>query len=485
MAQYDLILAGTGFASSFFLHAWLAAAPASARALVLERGPDNPHSWQVQNRRTSSISPDDTYVRRSDPAVKTWNFTVGFGGGSNCWWAVTPRMLPNDFRMQTRYGVGRDWPITYDDLEAYYDAAERLLMVSGPDETAFPRRGPYPQPPHRLSDMDRLLARTFPGLYHAQPTARAREKTANRPACCTTGTCTICPVNAKFTVLNELSHLYADPRVTLLTEATVETVETTGGVASGVTYNRKGAAASATADLVALGANALFNPLILLRSGLDHPLLGRRLHEQVSVGAVIDLDGPDNYNGSTSITANGYMLYDGDHRRQRAACLIESLNTPHASNLPALRNERGQWRQRLVLKFIFEDMPDEANGVALNPDDPARPVVSHGPRSDYAQRSIDALPGLIDDLFRDLPVTHIAIDPRPATSEGHILGTTVMGDDPATSVIDRHLIHHTVRNLVVLGSGAYPAGSPTNPTLTLCALSLWAGEYLFARGPEG
>ena len=131
-----------------------------------------------------------------------------------------------------------------------------------------------------------------------------------------------------------------------------------------------------------------------------------------------------------------------------------------------------------------------------------QPQVAQGQHLAVAQYPVDAqrgegfvdarlrivladLPGLIDDLFRDLPVTHIAIDPRPATSEGHILGTTVMGDDPATSVIDRHLIHHTVRNLVVLGSGAYHAGSPTNPTLTLCALSLWAGEYLFARGPEG
>jgi choline dehydrogenase-like flavoprotein len=49
-----------------------------------------------------------------------------------------------------------------------------------------------------------------------------------------------------------------------------------------------------------------------------------------------------------------------------------------------------------------------------------------------------------------------------------------MGDDPATSVIDRHLIHHTARNLIVLGSGAFPVGGPANPTLTLAALSLWS-----------
>jgi choline dehydrogenase-like flavoprotein len=63
-------------------------------------------------------------------------------------------------------------------------------------------------------------------------------------------------------------------------------------------------------------------------------------------------------------------------------------------------------------------------------------------------------------------------------TEGHILGTTVMGADPRESVVDRHLIHHRVRNLLVLGGSAFPTSSPANPTLTIAALSLWAA----ARG---
>lgn len=479
MPTYDLILIGSGFASSFFLAGYLPSAPPNARVLVLERGRHNPYAWQVQNRRTSDLEAMEQIVSQADPAVKTWNFTMGFGGGSNCWWAVVPRLLPVDFRLATTYGVGRDWPISYDDLEPHYETAEQLLAASGPDETAFPRRGPYPQPPHRLSGADLMLQAAFPGRYFAQPTARARLSTANRPACCATGTCTICPVNAKFTVLNEMAHLYDDPRVTLLTEAAAQAIETAGGVATGVVYRAGGREETARADLIALGANALFNPHLLLRSGFDHPLLGRRLHEQLAVNAIIDVDGADNYDGSTSITGHGYMLYDGDHRRERAACLIESLNTPHASGLPALRNERGRWRQRLILKCIFEDLPDDANGVAYDPADPDRPVVSHGPRSAYAQRSLAGLAGRLAELLRDLPVRRIVVDEQPTTSEGHILGTTVMGDDPATSIIDRHLLHHTTRNLVVLGSGAYPTGGPTNPTLTLAALSLWSAAHLF------
>ena len=78
-----------------------------------------------------------------------------------------------------------------------------------------------------------------------------------------------------------------------------------------------------------------------------------------------------------------------------------------------------------------------------------------------------------------LPVERYRILRRAAPStEGHILGTTSMGDDPTTSVVDRHLIHHRVRNLLVLGGSVFPTISPANPTLTISALSLWAADRL-------
>ena len=226
--------------------------------------------------------------------------------------------------------------------------------------------------------------------------------------------------------------------------------------------------------MVILGANAIFNPFLMQRSGIEHPKLGRGLHEQVSVYVTIDLDGVDNFQGSTSITANGYMLYDGEHRREHAAALIESHNIYFGK---ALRLERGKWRQRMELKFIFEDLPQDKNRVMLDsPEDEAPRLIYEG-HSDYAQRGIDRLPDLLPDLLSPLPIERVIIGGINPT-ESHILGTTPMGNDPETSIVDRDLIHHQVRNLLVLGSSVYPTSSPANPTLTLCALSLWAAARL-------
>ena len=53
-----------------------------------------------------------------------------------------------------------------------------------------------------------------------------------------------------------------------------------------------------------------------------------------------------------------------------------------------------------------------------------------------------------------------------------------MGRDPATSIVDGHLVHHQLRNLLVLGASSFPTASPAYPTLTVSALSLRAADHL-------
>ena len=472
--SFDLILVGSGFASSFFLHRYLSRVGASARVLVLERGGFHDHRWQ--HRHGDELGRQAVASYGGDRSTKPWLFRLAFGGSSNCWWACTPRFLPEDFRLRSTYGIGRDWLVSYDELEAYYCDAEDLMSVSGPDDgSPYPRSRPYPQPPHRLSDPDRLFKRRFPHAFFNQPTARpSRALDSGRPRCCASGVCFSCPIDSKFTILNSLLHLYrGDPRVTLLTGAEVMGLDVANNRVTGVRYRLDGAERQARADLVALGANAVFNPFLLLRSGITDGMPGQGLVEQASRSVEIDLRGVDNFQGSTSITGLGYMMYSGDHRRDRAAALMESWN------VPLLRDERGKWRQRLRLKFIYEDLPQPRNRVTLGAHS-TKPEVEYGAPSEYAQRGVDALEQSLSLVLQALPVERYRIRPPVPSSEGHNLGTTSMGDDPATSVVDRHLVHHRVRNLVMLGGSVFPTISPANPTLTICALSLWAADRLMS-----
>jgi choline dehydrogenase-like flavoprotein len=471
--SFDIIIVGSGFAGTFFLAGLLPKLPPTARILVIERGRYYEHSWRTKNRLSSEVDSQTLYKNHAEDN-KHWNFTVAFGGGSNCWWACTPRFAPTDFELHTHYGVGRNWPFGYDELEPYYAQAETLMQISGdPRQRIFPRSTPYPQPPHRLTKTDELLAKHYPGLWFAQSTARARLSTDNRPPCCATGVCGICPIDAKFTIQNEMGYLYDDPRVTLLLETTVLSVDTEGGVATGVTVEHSNREHRISADFVALAANALFSPVVLMNSGVTHPLLGNYLHEQASWNCEVDLDGLDNYQGSTSVTGQGYPLYDGPHRRERGAILVENHNSP-----PSLRLEHGRWRQRMRMRFVIEDLPMRENRVVLGEENSLMPHAEWHGHGEYAMRSLRLLPSLAEKLLAPLPVEAIHWDETPNPSEAHIQGTVVMANASDDGVIDSDHLLHDVRNLMVLGSAVFPSCSPSNPTLTISALSLRAADRL-------
>lgn len=476
-SHYDLIVVGTGFAGAFFLMRYLERAPTDARVLVLERGDRDTKKWQLENRLSSSIDPKDVFVNAT-PA-KEWYTSPGFGGNSKCWLGGTTRMMPGDFKLKSRYGVGVDWPVSYDDLEAHYCAVEQIMLVSGPTDSPMPRSRPFPLPPHRFSDPDVLLKRHFPDGWFNVATSRASVPTGKRGVCCATGICELCPLDAKFTIQNGLVSIYDDPRVTLKLRAEVDAVDTRAGTAAGVTYTTQGEMQYAAADLIVLGASALFNPHILLRSGITHPLLGKRLHEQMPVDVIFDLNGVKAYNGSTILTGLGYLFYEGEHRRDHAACMIETWNSPFPSKTGALRADEGRWNERLIIRFLFDDLPREDNTVTVNVKDPRLAETRFVDYSDYAKRGAAQVPKMIDKLSEALPVERV-VRTDIGTTAAHIQGTVVMGSDPATSIVDGHLVHHQYRNLLVLGASAFPTASPAYPTLTVSALSLWAADHLFA-----
>jgi choline dehydrogenase-like flavoprotein len=60
----------------------------------------------------------------------------------------------------------------------------------------------------------------------------------------------------------------------------------------------------------------------------------------------------------------------------------------------------------------------------------------------------------------------------------HLLGTARMGDDPATSVVDRWCRAHSAPNLMVVDGSVFVTAAALNPTPTIQALALRAADAL-------
>lgn len=474
--QYDVVVVGSGFGSTFFLHQLLGHLPETARILVLERGQCHSHAEQIEMGAQSAIDQTTTYERRGHPD-KTWNFTVAFGGGSNCWWANACRQHPSDFNLKSTYGIGRDWPLNYDDLEPYYQIVEDIMQISGPDENApWLRKGPYPMPPHVMPRPDQILAQHNPLHHFVISTARPPIDTATRPKCCINGVCHLCPIDSKFTIQNSFQSPFDDPRVEILLGAEVRRLDVAGVVAKGVVYRFGGQDKTVSGDLIALGANAIFNPVILKKSGLDHPELGRNLHEQYSMFGELFLDGVDHFQGSTSVNGLNYSMYDRPTRGEEASILVETWN------LGPLRSERGRWRQVMPFGFKIEDLPQEQNRVTVGDADDDRPEVHFEDYSSYTLATAAKAKEIAEKIFKSLPVEKITFRPEPLSTSSHLHGTTIMGTDPSDSILDADQIHHSVRNLVVLGGGGFPSGSQSNPTVTICAMAMKAADKIGRSG---
>ena len=97
-----------------------------------------------------------------------WSFWNGniVGGSSNLMSGMLHRMHPDDFRLKSKYGEidGAnvvDWPISYEDLEPYYDLTEELVGVSGyykKHKYEPPRsRAQFTQPPTKENAVVKLL----------------------------------------------------------------------------------------------------------------------------------------------------------------------------------------------------------------------------------------------------------------------------------------------------------------------------------------
>lgn len=458
---WDCILVGTSFAAMFFALGLKRKHPRLS-VLFIERGQFASHQQQIADqgaRRYEDFS--QTNTSRRD---KVWVASKLFGGNSNCWSGCTPRQTPSDFRMRSRYGIGVDWPLSYADLEPFYCDVEDVMEVAGGGtEHLMPRSRPFPHLAHAPSMAEVQLRAHDPDIWTAQATARSNG--GSRPNCCANALCSLCPVDAKFTILTGLDHFLTDQTHVLLGHE-CRSVTTSAGRASGVVVrDSAGREHELRAPLIGLGANAVQNAAILLRSGVNNPLIGRGIVEQSSQLVTYNIPFP-NYFGGTHITGNGYGCYESDFVSEKASVLIEVRN-----DLLHARPERGKWLNNMRLKFIAADIPNPENRVTLKGDEP------HIEWSGHSAYSLAGLAHAIEATTAALPFdAEITATADYAPTESHIQGMAPMATRREDGVVDQYCEVFGLGGLHALGAGAFPTCPAANPTLTLSALSLRSGQ---------
>ena len=153
--ETDVCIVGSGITAAMV--AEKIADERNARILVVEAGDDMPpvQDWYRLRRRFldygESPWPADHLDDAAVEGIQSRSMCVG--GLAMHWGGVTPRFSPEDFQLRTTCGVGDDWPITYDDLDPFYQEAEERMGVAGEQGPADidPRGKPVPRPKLPLS----------------------------------------------------------------------------------------------------------------------------------------------------------------------------------------------------------------------------------------------------------------------------------------------------------------------------------------------
>ena len=254
----DVVIAGTGIVGCLIAEQML---DAGLSVLMLEAGPDIDRGRIIENYRNMPPStkfllpdgpfppapwalhptaytgdPDKDYVVTTGPDAKAYQQTyVRYVGGSTWHWAGTLwRLTPEDMKIKSKFGRGRDWPFDYSTLEPYYTRAEDAIGAAGPSDPALQwppiRSKPYMMEvfPYGSGQQRCAQAAEKIGLRYI-PCAQARNNKLayqGRPPCSGNNNCQpVCPIAAKYDAYSAIPRIKAKGGV-VLTNAVVYRVET-------------------------------------------------------------------------------------------------------------------------------------------------------------------------------------------------------------------------------------------------------------------
>jgi len=466
----------------------------------------------------------------------------GVGGTSLHYWGQSWRLTEWDFKVRSetirRYGASaipegstlEDWPVSYEELEPYYDRVEYAIGVSGKagnvqgtiDKSGnifeSRRQREYPMPAMRGAGFADLMAKAAKRLgWHpyAPPAAINSVPYDKRTACFYHGFCGSggCPVNAKnSTAVTTIPQAIATANLKVVPYAHVIAIEADAhGRVTGARYLSDKKEYFQPASVVLLAGYTYENTrLLLLSKSKSYPRGLSNNHGQVGLhymshtrngvmglfpfdlnrwygtpaqGTSLDDWADDNFDHTgLGFIGGGNLLVPMEEKPIEAASMSTFGRARRwGSSWKAFVKENAArwapvWAQ--ISTFPFED-----HFLDLDPEvkDPlgypvCRLTVDLKESEKSAMRFMQEK---AEHWLRE--AGSIAIDRLPLVPIGlstHAYGGTRMGHNPETNVVNAWGFSHEAPNLGILGASTMGTSGARNPTLTVQALAWRTADHL-------
>ncbi|MGH1334672.1 MAG: ferritin-like domain-containing protein [Aureispira sp.] len=539
--KIDTLIIGSGVAGAAVAQKLLDKNP-NASILMLEAGSKVPMRdfAQYQNYMLTGYAPyqsksndkqDYNYPQRDNPGENKTNNSdlklrgarlMMYGGSTVHWGGWSFRLKPEDFNLYTKTGQGIDWPIDYQDLEAYYTMAEHYIGVAGNGEVkeGIPRNAPYPYPPYPYTLEDEPLREAFDSLtigHNNMPIARhgIGDSESTHPPCQTTGTCKYCPFGARYVAANYLDDMkrYNDyPNFEIRKGAFVQQLLVDPHQKSkivGVEYKDQQThkIEKINAEQVILAAGAIESAKLLLRSksaswpngiGNDNDLVGRNLitHPYFIYQAKIPSN-PDRLQSEMNFPTMVSRHFDSPEEQEKGKFILVSppgspdpINSQDKATSIAALMQLGKTRAEIdrevssnafvQIHGIIEVFSERSNTIRnydktnhlglIETDVFYKKPTTFDKRIKFVEETVKKL----FDKMGATDMTQVMMSWRA----DHAACLTRMSNSPTTGVVDKNLKVFGVDNLYVCSNASFSSLGAVNPTLTLTALALRLGDHL-------
>ena len=441
--------------------------------------------WADEKQNPYTYPSDDPYY---------WVRVRLIGGKTLFWGRASWRLSNFEFKGKDHDGFGENWPIEYADLAPYYDQVEPMLRVSG-------RKEGLPQLPDGVfiedhsPDTETIQRFIQAAKRRGIPTTKERVATGQLAS----------------SVNRMLPDALETGKLQIVSNAVVRqiTIDRNTGLANGAIFidRRSKQEFHAKARVVIVGASTLESTRLLLNSGLANSsgVLGHYLFDQFYVKDVVSCIVPEARGGHPRpglIGGDGYIprfrnLTNNEKTFIRGYAMdFGSGGTPQPEHLPLygtdlLKSLADLQGSSFSMTTMGEVLPRYENFVEIDKSltdawgIPSLHITAKYSNNEFemAKDSMNVAEELCHDAGFELLAKHWQMVP-PGESI-HELGTCRMGANPKTSVLNKWNQTHDVKNLFVVDGSSFVSGGSQNPTLTICALSMRASDYIATQMSRG